>query len=62
MIVLLLMIEKRLPTTVDLAPKPMQRELVAMLIASSGITQPDERSAIYEAVGKDDSLLKAIEE
>ena len=41
--------------------KSMQRDLLAMLIAPSGITQPDLRSAVYEAVGRDDSLLKAIE-
>ena len=40
----------------------IQRELIAMLISSEVTEANLIRSTVYEFLGKDDSLLKAVEE
>ena len=43
-------------------PSTLQRDLLAMLISQTDICQPDLTSSVYEAVGKDDVIMKAIKE
>ena len=40
----------------------LQKDLLAMLISQTDISQPDLTSSVYEAVGKDDVIMKAIKE
>ena len=40
----------------------VQRDLLAMLIAPAEVIEGNVTSTVYELLGKDDSLLKAVEE
>ena len=39
-----------------------QKDLLAMLISQTDISQPDLTSSVHEAVGRDDVIMKAIKE
>ena len=43
-------------------PPSLQKDLLGMLISQTDITQPDLKSAVYEALDRDDLKMKAIEE